>query len=135
MVVEPKASARNGAGLLIAQHLPVAHAGLTLDPFQIRTGERYAQADFTYVMPWLFHHWPAELPVAEKRDAFRDDWTIADLLAADELLRKCSGVDASRVGIVGHCWDGRVAWLNACHLPHLKAAAVFYGGRAKGVGA
>ena len=29
-------------GLVIAQHLPVAHAGLEHDPFQIKTGERYS---------------------------------------------------------------------------------------------
>ncbi len=131
LVFEPEERARNGAGLIIAQHLPVAHAGLTLDPFQLRTGERYAEAGFTCVMPWLFHHWPAELAVEQKRDAFRDDWTVADLLAADTLLRSLPGVDAERVGILGHCWGGRVAWLGACHLQHLKAAATFYGGRVK----
>ena len=31
-------------GLVIAQHLPVAHEGLEKDPFQIAVGERYAAA-------------------------------------------------------------------------------------------
>ena len=31
-------------GLVIAQHLPVAHAGLEKDPFTLEVGERYAAA-------------------------------------------------------------------------------------------
>jgi carboxymethylenebutenolidase len=40
-------------------------------------------------------------------------------------------VDANRIGILGHCWGGRVAWLGACHNPAYKACIVFYGGRVK----
>ena len=36
-----------------------------------------------------------------------------------------------RIGIIGHCWGGRVAWLAACHNPNYAAAAVLYGGRIK----
>ena len=65
--------------LVIAQHLPVAHAGLEKDAFQIDVGARYAKAGYLCVMPYLFHWWPPEMDVAAKRDAFRDDWTVADL--------------------------------------------------------
>jgi carboxymethylenebutenolidase len=40
-------------------------------------------------------------------------------------------VDRGRIGIVCHCWGGRVAWLGACHNPEYKACAIFYGGRIK----
>jgi len=49
--------------------------------------------------------------------------------AALDLLRGRDDVIDDRIGIVGHCWGGRVAWLGACHLQGLKAAAIFYGGR------
>ena len=40
-------------------------------------------------------------------------------------------ISTSRVGIVGHCRGGRIAWLGACHDSRIKACAVFYGGRIK----
>ena len=118
-------------GLVIAQHLPVAHAGLEKDPYQIDVGERYSAAGFACVMPYLFHWWPADAEMDVKRAEFRDDWTVADLSAAFELLAGMPNVDENRIGILGHCWGGRVAWLGACHEPRYKACAVFYGGRIK----
>ena len=116
-------------GLVIAQHLPVAHAGLEKDPFQIRVGERYAEAGFACVIPFLFHWWPVDTEIEVKRAEFRDDWTVADLNAAFSLLTGMPNVDENRIGILGHCWGGRVAWLGACHESRYKACAVFYGGR------
>jgi len=118
-------------GLVIAQHLPVAHAGLETDPFTLDVGERYAKAGYTCVMPFIFHWWPPEEEMAVKRDAFRDDWTVADLDAAYGLLSGMESVDSNRIGILGHCWGGRVAWLGACHNTNYKALIVFYGGRIK----
>ena len=46
--------------------------------------------------------------------AFRDDWTVADLDAALALLAGMDSVDEDHIGILGHCWGGRVAWLGAC---------------------
>ena len=117
-------------GLVIAQHLPVAHEGLEKDPFTIAVGERYAAAGYVCVIPFIFHWWPEDEDIAVKREAFRDDWTVADLTAAHELLAGMDAVNANRIGILGHCWGGRVAWLGACHLD-FKASILFYGGRVK----
>lgn len=118
-------------GLVIAQHLPIAHTGLENDPFQVGVGERYAAAGYACAIPYLFHWWPPEADVETKRAEFRDDWTVADLGAAFTLLAGMASVDGDRLGILGHCWGGRVAWLGACHEPRYKACAVFYGGRIK----
>ncbi|MGE3301551.1 MAG: dienelactone hydrolase family protein [Hyphomonadaceae bacterium] len=117
------------AGLIVAQHLPVAHAGLERDPFQIEVGRRYAAAGYAVAMPWIFHWWDADAPMDVKRAEFRDDRTVLDLEATRALLARQAHVDSTRVGILGHCWGGRVAWLGAARLPGLKACAVFYGGR------
>ncbi len=130
LVFEPEGQGPH-PGLIIAQHLPVAHAGLERDPFQIATGERYAAAGYLCAMPYVFHWWPPEEEMDRKRAEFRDDRTVADLAATFALLEQMEAVDASRVGIVGHCWGGRIAWLGACHEPRLAACAVFYGGRVK----
>ena len=118
-------------GLVVAQHLPVAHAGLEKDPFTIDVGDRLAATGYACVIPFIFHWWPPDAEVDVKRDAFRDDWTVADLKAAFSVLEDMESVDATRTGIIGHCWGGRVAWLGACHNPNYKAAAVLYGGRIK----
>ncbi len=118
-------------GIVVAQHLPVAHMGLEKDPFTIDVGERLARAGYACVIPYIFHWWPPEEDMAVKREAFRDDWTAADMGAAFSLLAGMEKVDGGRIGIMGHCWGGRVAWLAACHNPDYKAAAVLYGGRIK----
>ena len=130
LIFEPEGDGPH-PGLVIAQHLPVAHAGLEKDPFTIAVGERYAAAGFACVIPFIFHWWPPEDPVASKRDAFRDDWTLKDLDAAYRHLAAMEGVDAGRIAILGHCWGGRVAWLGASHNPDYRACVVFYGGRVK----
>ncbi len=107
-------------GIVIAQHIPIAHTGLENDPFQIDVGVRLAKAGYANVTPFIFHWWAAEEDLAVKREEFRDDRVIADLDAAFGVLAGMDKVDA-----------GRVAWLGACHKPDLKAAAVLYGGRIK----
>ena len=130
LVFEPAGAGPHPA-LVIAQHLPNAHAGLEKDPFQIEVGERYARAGYVCAMPYVFHWWPPEADIAVKRAEFRDDRTVADLDAAFGLLAGLDRVDIDRVGILGHCFGGRIAWLGATHEPRYKACAVFYGGRIK----
>jgi carboxymethylenebutenolidase len=51
----------------------------------------------------------------------------ADLDAAVAFAAASGRADASRVGLVGFCWGGRVAWVYAYHNPKLKAAVAYYG--------
>lgn len=118
-------------GLILAQHIPVGHTGIENDEFTLRTCERFAENGYVVAAPFIFHWWPKEDDIQVKRDGSRDDWTVADLKAAHEVLTAMDDVDAERIGIVGHCWGGRVAWLGACHIPTLEACAIFYGGRIK----
>jgi carboxymethylenebutenolidase len=129
LVFSPQSSGPLPA-VIVAQHLPVAHAGLETDPFTIDIGERLAAQGYVAVIPFLFHRWPLAMDMIEKAKAWRDDWNIADLDAVYQFTTGLPGVDPGRVGILGHCWGGRVAWLGAC-LHDFKAAAMFYGGRIK----
>jgi len=118
-------------GLVLCQHIPVGHTGLENDTVTLKTAERYCKNGYYVAVPFIFHWWPKSGDIDMKRAAFRDDWTKQDLDAAFELLASQPEVDAGRIGIVGHCWGGRVAWLGACTNPRYRAAAVFYGGRVK----
>ena len=118
-------------GVVVAQHLPVAHRGLQTDPFTIDVGERFAAAGYACVIPHVFHWWPADEDIAVKRAEFRDDRTIADLNAAYAMLAGLDRVNANRIAIMGHCWGGRISWVGACSNPQFKAAIMAYGGRVK----
>jgi len=118
-------------GIVLAQHIPVGHTGVENDTFTLKTAERYAEAGYAVAVPFIFHWWPKSDDIQIKRDAFRDDWTALDLRAAFDHLAGQDAVDGSRIGIVGHCWGGRVSWLGACQIPEFKACAIFYGGRVK----
>ena len=116
-------------GIVLCQHIPVGHTGLENDAFTLATAERFAANGYAVAAPFIFHWWPKSEAMQVKRDGFRDDWTRLDLDAAFELLAGLDTVDGERIGIVGHCWGGRVAWLGAGTNPRYKACAVFYGGR------
>ena len=118
-------------GIVLCQHIPVGHTGVENDVVTLGVAERYAANGYAVAAPFIFHWWPKDADMQIKRDQFRDDWTKLDLDAAFELLAAYPNVDAGRIGIVGHCWGGRVAWLGACTNPRYKACAVFYGGRIK----
>jgi carboxymethylenebutenolidase len=118
-------------GLVLCSHIPGAHTGLENDPVTLHKAERYCENGYAVAVPFIFHWWPKNGDIDMKRAASRDDWTRQDLDAAYQLLASKPEVDAGRIGIVGHCWGGRVAWLGACTNPQYKAAAVFYGGRVK----
>lgn len=117
--------------ILMAQHIPMGHTGLENDAFTITTAQRFADNGYVVAVPFIFHWWPKSDPLEKKREESRDDWMVADMQAAFALLKAEPDVDATRIGMVGHCWGGRVAWLAACHLPQLAALATFYGGNIK----
>ena len=117
-------------GIILAQHIPVGHTGIENDEFTLKAAERFADNGFVVTAPFIFHWWDKAADMQQKRDESRDDWMVADVSAAFDLL---SGMDnvTDKIGIVGHCWGGRVAWLGACHIAELSACAVLYGGRIK----
>ncbi|MDA8110126.1 MAG: dienelactone hydrolase family protein [Betaproteobacteria bacterium] len=51
------------------------------------------------------------------------DQTVLDARAAIEAAKS-----AGKVGIVGYCWGGTVAWVAAARIPGLACAAPYYGG-------
>jgi carboxymethylenebutenolidase len=127
-IFEPKGLGPH-PGLILCQHIPIGHTGIENDKFTLATAARYAENGYVVAAPFIFHWWPKSADMEVKRNEFRDDWTMPDLLATYELLSAMPNVNADRIGIVGHCWGGRVSWVGAMSNPKLKACAIFYGGR------
>ena len=118
-------------GIMQCMHIPVGHTGIENDEFTLKSAQRYANNGYVVAVPFIFHWWPKSAGIEIKREEFRDDWTTLDLNAAYKLLSGLENVDVERIGIVGHCWGGRVCWVGAGSNPLYKACAVFYAGRVK----
>ena len=56
-----------------------------------------------------------------------DAQVCADLDAAVAFAKASGHANAQRVGLVGFCYGGRIAWVYARHNPKLKAAVAYYG--------
>ncbi len=117
LVFEPEGE-RPHPGLVIAQHLPVAHEELEKDPFTIAVGKRYVATGYVCIIPFIFHWWPEDEDIAVKREAFRDDWTVADASPGSALVTSisrpasCFTAGASRSGMPTRAprrlsWPGR----------------------------
>lgn len=48
---------------------------------------------------------------------------LADIAAARDVVK-----EAGKVGVVGYCWGGYLAWLAAARLPGFACAIAYYGG-------
>ena len=89
----------------------------------------YADAGFVAIAPALFDRLQrhADIPYTDVpagralKDASKTGPVLLDLKAAIDAV-----ADAGRVGIVGYCWGGTMAYVAACHLP-LSAAVCYYG--------
>jgi len=55
-----------------------------------------------------------------------DEQVLADLDACAAWAAG-QGADASRLGVTGFCWGGRVVWMYAAHNPAVKAGVAWYG--------
>jgi carboxymethylenebutenolidase len=92
---------------------------------------RVAEAGYVAIAPQLYHREdePKTPEETEKlRHARRDTNVINDLNETINFLRGCANADTSRLGIVGFCMGGRIAFLAAAATASFKAGVDFYGG-------
>ncbi|HEX2228116.1 MAG TPA: dienelactone hydrolase family protein [Candidatus Binatia bacterium] len=92
---------------------------------------RVAEAGYVGVAPQLYHREgepKTEEETEHLKEFRRDTHVLSDITATLEYLRGCANIDTSRLGIVGFCMGGRVAFLMAAASKSFKAAVDFYGG-------
>ena len=122
------ASVPSGAGPFPA--IVVAHPASGVGEFTQSIADRLAEAGYAAVAPNRFHRVPAEA-LAGGRAAgqfLNDVETVADMNATVDFLRQHPAIDADRIGIIGFCSGGRIAWLSAATNSHYRAAVPYYGG-------
>ncbi|HEY7217441.1 MAG TPA: dienelactone hydrolase family protein, partial [Candidatus Binatia bacterium] len=92
---------------------------------------RIAEAGYIGIAP-QFYHREGEPKTPEDTANFkntrRDANVINDINATIGFLRGCATADPSRLGVVGFCMGGRIAFLAAAATNSFKAAVDFYGG-------
>ena len=92
---------------------------------------RVAEAGYVGIAPLLYHRTGEpnnEEEIEQIRPARSDTHVINDLNGTINFLKGCSNVDTSRLGIVGFCMGGRVAFLAAAATTSFTAAVDYYGG-------
>ena len=110
----------HGSGVLVCMHGP------GVDEFIRDICERLASRGFAAIAPDLYHR-QSETRV-EPWTKIRDTDALHDMAQAVKALKALSGTDPERVGVVGFCMGGRLAFLHAANNPDLRAAVVFHGG-------
>jgi carboxymethylenebutenolidase len=121
-------SAPDGTGPFPAV-VVIQHQG-GVDTFIEEMTQRVAQAGYVGVAPDLYHR---DGPDCQddgptRRARLRDVTVIKDVNATVDFLKGHRQVDGARLGIVGFCMGGRVAYLMAAVNPSFKAAVDYYGG-------
>jgi carboxymethylenebutenolidase len=109
-------------GVVIAHHAPGIDA-----PIQDMV-HRLAREGYVAAAPDLFRRQPDGVDPVQRTQLLRDDEIVADLKATVAHMKSAAGASLGPLAAMGFCMGGRVAYLAACELPELKAAAVFYGG-------
>ena len=92
----------------------------------------FADAGYKVVAPALFDRAARDVELGytpqdgqrgmQLRSAIPPEATLADIAAAARHLGR------ERVGVIGYCWGGALAWAGATHGTHFKAAVGWYGG-------
>jgi carboxymethylenebutenolidase len=107
----------------------IQHQG-GVDEFIEEMAERVASAGYVGAAPDLYHRDGPDCrdDGPTRRARLRDVTVIKDVNATVAFLKGHQAVDADRLGIVGFCMGGRVAYLMAAVQPAFKVAADYYGG-------
>lgn len=106
----------------------IMHHRYGIEEFAYRILNMFADAGFVAIVPNLFYRSPADQDIDIKRDAIRDEGTIADIVASIDHVKTISRVRDDSLAILGHCMGGRMAFLGASISPAFRAAVVLYSG-------
>jgi carboxymethylenebutenolidase len=109
------------------------HEVFGLDRYIRDVAHRLASQGYFVVVPDLFIRqgdpkiFDSERELRTKLAARVPDAQVLDDLDAAVTWASANGGDSNRLGVVGFCWGGRIAWLYSAHQSRLKAAVAWYG--------
>jgi carboxymethylenebutenolidase len=111
-------------GMVVIQHQ------WGVDEFIQNMTARLAQSGYVAVAPDLYHRDGPECTddVVARRSRLSDRKVINDVDATMNFLQSHDAVDRNRLGIIGFCMGGRVAYLMSAASPVFKASVAYYAG-------
>jgi carboxymethylenebutenolidase len=95
---------------------------------------RLAQEGYVTLAPDLYYREHKSVGYDDLQEAIRlmttlrDDTILQDMAAAISYLQQQPFVRGDRIGVMGFCMGGRIAFLTACMNPAVAAGVPFYGG-------
>jgi len=94
--------------------------------------DRFAADGYAALAPALFDRVERNVDVGYDEAGIAKGRTVRQGVSYEQAMRDTAAALAhlqrfGKVGIVGYCWGGNIAWLAACHLP-VAAAVGYYGG-------
>src|SRR5215470_8332195 len=94
--------------------------------------DRFAAEGYAALAPALFDRIERNVDVGYDEAGISKGRSVRQRLGYEEAMRDTGAAVAQlqqfgKVGIVGYCWGGNIAWLAACRLP-VAAAVGYYGG-------
>jgi carboxymethylenebutenolidase len=100
--------------------------------------EGYAQAGYTVIAPAFFDRAEPGVELGYTADDIARGRALMGQVSIDTALLDVESARAllapvGRVGIVGYCWGGTVAWAAATRIDGLACSAPFYGGGIAGL--
>lgn len=95
--------------------------------------ERFASAGYSVIAPAFFDRVEAGIELGYTADDVSRGRELMSRLSMDAALLDVRAAQAAlahsgKVGIVGYCWGGTVAWAAATQIEGLACSAPFYGG-------
>lgn len=124
-VAEPAGTAKGG--LVVIQEIfgVNSHVRNLVDEFAAAGYLAIAPALFDRVEPGMdLGYDETDFALArETRGKLKDDGILADVDAAAKHV-----ASAGKVGLIGYCFGGYVAWISGCNLDSLAASVACYGG-------
>jgi carboxymethylenebutenolidase len=113
-------------GMVVIQH----QGGV--DEFVQQMTQRLARDGYLAVAPDLYHRDGPNCTddIVTRRSRLSDRRIINDIASTVGFLQRHSAVDGARLGIIGFCMGGRIAYLMAAANPAFKATVVYYPGNA-----
>ncbi|MGE0118085.1 MAG: dienelactone hydrolase family protein [Dongiaceae bacterium] len=96
--------------------------------------DRFAAAGYAALAPALFDRAERDVEVGYDEASIAKGRAVRQRVPYDDVLRDTAAAVTElrrfgKVGLVGYCWGGSIAWLAACRpVPGLAAAVGYYGG-------
>jgi len=95
---------------------------------------RFAVDDYLAIAPAVFDHVRPGFDVGYDAESRVQGIEIVGKIDREQTMRDVAAAidvakEGGKVGIVGYCFGGSIAWAAACTLPDLSAAVGYYGGQ------